>query len=43
VQHEQYDFVVPRGRAERRAVVAFKTLLQQPATHEVLARLGMTL
>ena len=43
VQHEQYDFVVPRARAERAAVVAFKALLQQPATREALTRLGMTL
>jgi putative molybdopterin biosynthesis protein len=43
VQHEQYDFVVPRARADRPAVVAFKALLQQPATREALTRLGMTL
>jgi putative molybdopterin biosynthesis protein len=42
VQHEQYDFVVPRARAERPAVVAFKALLQQPPTREALTRLGMT-
>lgn len=41
VQAERYDFIVPRSRAERPAVVAFKTLLQQPSTHEALARLGM--
>ena len=29
VQHEQYDFVVPRARAERPAVAAFKAVLQQ--------------
>jgi putative molybdopterin biosynthesis protein len=43
VQHEQYDFVVPRARAERSAVAAFKALLQQPSTREALTRLGMTL
>jgi len=43
VQHEQYDFVVPRARAGRPAVVAFKTLLQAPATRDALTRLGMTL
>ena len=43
VQHEQYDFVVSRARAGRAAVVAFKALLQQPATREALTRLGMTL
>jgi putative molybdopterin biosynthesis protein len=43
VQHEQYDFIVPRARAERPALVAFKALLQQPATREALTRLGMAL
>jgi putative molybdopterin biosynthesis protein len=43
VQPEQYDFVVPRARAERPAVLAFKALLQQPSTREALTRLGMTL
>jgi len=43
VQHEQYDFVMPRARAERPAAVAFKALLQQPSTREALTRLGMTL
>jgi putative molybdopterin biosynthesis protein len=43
VQHEQYDFVMPRARADRPAVVVFKALLRQPGTHEALRRLGMTL
>jgi len=43
VQHEQYDFIVPRARAERPAVIAFKALLQEPVTREALTRLGMTL
>jgi putative molybdopterin biosynthesis protein len=43
VQHEQYDFIVPRARAERPAVVAFTALLLQPGTREALTRLGMTL
>jgi len=42
VQHEQYDFVLPRTRAERPAVVVFKALLQQPGTKEALTHLGMT-
>jgi putative molybdopterin biosynthesis protein len=42
VQHEQYDFVVPRARVERPAVAAFKALLQQPSTRDALTRLGMT-
>ena len=43
VQHEQYDFIVPRARADRPAVVAFKALLRQPETRDALTRLGMTL
>ena len=42
MQEEQYDFIVPRARADRPGVVAFKALLRQPATREALARLGMT-
>jgi putative molybdopterin biosynthesis protein len=41
VQAEQYDFVVPRSRANRPGVVAFRALLQQASTREALARLGM--
>ena len=41
VQAEQYDFVVPRSRASRPGVVAFRTLLEQTSTREALARLGM--
>jgi molybdate-binding protein len=41
VQDEQYDFIVPRSRAHRPGVVAFKALLQQASTREALARLGM--
>jgi putative molybdopterin biosynthesis protein len=41
VQAEQYDFIVPRSRANRPGVVALKTLLQQASTREALARLGM--
>jgi len=41
VQEEQYDFIVPRSRANRPGVVAFVNLLQQPSTREALARLGM--
>ena len=42
VQQEQYDFVVPSARAERRAVLAFCTILGDPATRQALTRLGMT-
>jgi putative molybdopterin biosynthesis protein len=41
VQHEQYDFVTPKARADRPAVNAFKALLADPATREALQRLGM--
>jgi putative molybdopterin biosynthesis protein len=41
VQAEQYDFVVPRSRANRPGLVAFKTLLTQTPTREALVRLGM--
>jgi putative molybdopterin biosynthesis protein len=41
VQAERYDFIVPKARTNRLAVIAFKDLLQQPSTHEALARLGM--
>jgi putative molybdopterin biosynthesis protein len=41
VQHEQYDFVTPKARAERPGVAAFKTLLAAPETRDALARLGM--
>jgi putative molybdopterin biosynthesis protein len=42
VQEERYDFVVPRLRANRPGVVAFKKLLREPTTRDALARLGMT-
>jgi molybdopterin molybdotransferase/putative molybdopterin biosynthesis protein len=41
VQHEQYDFVVPKARAERPGVKAFHAWLDAAATREALARLGM--
>jgi len=41
VQSEQYDFIVPRLRANRPGVVALKKLLQQASTREALVRLGM--
>jgi putative molybdopterin biosynthesis protein len=41
VQAEQYDFIVPRSRADRPGVVAFRKLLEQPSTREALAGLGM--
>jgi putative molybdopterin biosynthesis protein len=41
VQAEQYDFFVPRSRAERPGVIAFRNLLHQPSTREMLTSLGM--
>ena len=41
VQPEQYDFIVPRSRADRPAVVAFKQLLQESRVRRALDRLGM--
>ncbi|HEY7191333.1 MAG TPA: molybdopterin biosynthesis protein [Vicinamibacterales bacterium] len=41
LQHEQYDFVVPKARAERPGVKAFVTRLTDPSTRDALARLGM--
>jgi putative molybdopterin biosynthesis protein len=41
MQEERYDFVVPRSRATRPGVIAFKALLQEPSTRDALERLGM--
>jgi putative molybdopterin biosynthesis protein len=41
LREERYDFVVPRSRAHRPAVLAFKTLLTERCTREALARMGM--
>jgi putative molybdopterin biosynthesis protein len=41
VQEEQYDFVIPKSRANRRGVIAFKTLLAEPRTRAALAELGL--
>jgi len=41
VQDERYDFVVPKLRANRPAVIAFKKLLQEPHARRALAQLGM--
>ncbi|HEY6343423.1 MAG TPA: molybdopterin biosynthesis protein [Bryobacteraceae bacterium] len=40
-QSERYDFIVPRSRAERPGVVAFRALLEEPSTREKLVGLGM--
>jgi putative molybdopterin biosynthesis protein len=41
VQEEQYDFIVPKARANRSGIVAFMKLLQQASTKEALVRRGM--
>ena len=41
VQHEQYDFVAPKARADRPGVKAFVAQLADPATRDALAGLGM--
>ena len=41
VQEERYDFVVPKSRAHRPGVMAFRKLLGEPFTRDALARLGM--
>jgi len=43
VQHEQYDFVVPKARRDRPGVKAFITRLTDRATRESLLRIGMKL
>jgi molybdopterin molybdotransferase/putative molybdopterin biosynthesis protein len=43
VQHEHYDFVVPKTRTQRPGVKAFRAGLDDPPTRERLARLGMKL
>jgi putative molybdopterin biosynthesis protein len=43
VQHEQYDFVSPKARADRPGVKAFLQRLANPATRGALAGLGMKL
>jgi putative molybdopterin biosynthesis protein len=43
VQAEQYDFIVPRARADRPAVIVFKGLLQDRAIRAALERLALRL
>jgi putative molybdopterin biosynthesis protein len=43
LQEERYDFVVPKSRARREAVVAFRALLAEDATRDALASLGLTI
>jgi molybdopterin molybdotransferase/putative molybdopterin biosynthesis protein len=41
LREERYDFVVPKSRAHRAGVTAFRKLLAEPSTRTALARLGM--
>lgn len=41
LRDERYDFVVPKSRANRAGVAAFKKLPNEPSTREALARLRM--
>jgi putative molybdopterin biosynthesis protein len=43
LQEERYDFVVPKSRADRQGVLAFRALLASAATQGALVRLGMTI
>jgi putative molybdopterin biosynthesis protein len=40
LEHEQYDFVVPRARLSRPGVAAFRRLLDEPGTRDELRRMG---
>jgi len=41
VQEEHFDFVVPKSRANRTAVAAFRAMLAEPAVKSALEQLGM--
>ena len=43
VQHEHYDFVVPKARLQRPPVRRFRALLDDPSVREALAGLGFTI
>ena len=43
LQEEHFDFAVPKSRASRAGVAAFKALLSDAAVQEELTRLGMRL
>ena len=40
LEEERYDFVVPKSRLGRPAVIAFRQLLAEPEIREALARMG---
>ncbi len=41
VQEERYDFVIPKSRAHRPGVLAFRRILQEAHVRDALTRLGM--
>ena len=43
LQEERYDFVVPAARWDRPSVQAFRQLLEEPATRDVLREMGFRL
>jgi putative molybdopterin biosynthesis protein len=43
VQHEHYDFVVPKARLQRQPVQRFRALLDDPSVRDALAGLGFTI
>jgi molybdopterin molybdotransferase/putative molybdopterin biosynthesis protein len=43
VQHEHYDFVVPKAKLQRPPVRRFRALLDGPSVREALAALGFTI
>jgi putative molybdopterin biosynthesis protein len=43
VQHEQYDFIVPKARMGRAGVAAFTALLRESSTEKELERRGMSI
>jgi putative molybdopterin biosynthesis protein len=43
VQHEHYDFVVPKAKLQRLPVRRFRALLDDPSVREALAGLGFTI
>ncbi len=42
LREEQYDFVVPKSRADRPGVIAFEALLRETGVRHALEQLGMT-
>jgi putative molybdopterin biosynthesis protein len=43
LEDERYDFVIPKSRLDRPAVIAFRQLLHEPAVREELSRMGLNM